>query len=104
MRKKHYRITLFPNHSTLAADIAILAAQQNGIFDEERRITLIGLDAYFKLECDKYPTLTKQMQTTIVGETKLILDKGLSCELEIEEVEILDLVYERDDLQNISFK
>jgi hypothetical protein len=110
IKRKQYRIILFPNATPVAEKIAIMAAKSNGIFNDENKFTFLDMEGIFKVTKYEYPNAYRDTVITIIGENKLTIDTmrekdaPAECELEIELVEIVELVEERDDLVNINFK
>ncbi len=109
MKKKHFRITLFKGaNDTIVKELAIIAAYSNGQFNEENKVSLIGMEAIFKAEKMRYPSSNERLVSSVIGETKLTIDKMGSgkddipeCQLEIEEVEIFEMVRDADDLKEV---
>ena len=86
MKRNIYRIELFQS-DTLINELVILAAISNG----GRYIPLNDIEAVVKTNCQRYPTISKDITVNRINDHLLTIDKGTENLLVLTEVQILEL-------------
>lgn len=79
--KKQFKITRFPETSTIGDDVANICAKSNG---SQTPLTIAQIASWVECEKVKYPTSHKNIMASVINQNLLTLDDNKVCVLEIE--------------------